>query len=111
MDVGFRRIKWFSTKSAWKDMQDRRARRAEAIKRHLDMMDSINTAMSGAQQNKISGMSLNAAQSALTRIQALAKAKSSEITAKIDSAQALVDSTQATVSPTTGTSTMLDTVA
>jgi hypothetical protein len=114
MDVGFKRIKWFKTRSAYEDMQYRRQRRAEAIKKHLELADNVNTAMSNAQQNKISGMSTVAAQAALKRVQGMAKAKSTEITRQIDSAQRLVDTTQASTSSSTTTSStsgVLDTVA
>jgi hypothetical protein len=113
MDVGFKRIKWFAPRSAYKDMVSQRQRRAEGLKKTKDMMDAINTAMSNAQQNKISGSSMVAAQAALKRVQSMAKAKSDEITKQIDSAQNLVDTTQSssTTTTTTGTSTILDTVA
>ena len=91
MQVGFRRIKWFNPPSAWQDMQHRRERRSAAIKAHLDMMDAVNTAFSAAQQNNISGVATNAAQAALKRIQADAKAKSAEILKHIDSAQSVLD--------------------
>jgi hypothetical protein len=91
MQVGFRRIKWFNTPSAWQDMQNRRERRSAAIKAHLDMMDGVNTALSGALQNNISGIATNAVQAAASRIQADAKAKSAEITKQIDSAQKVLD--------------------
>jgi hypothetical protein len=110
MDVGFKRIKWFKNRSAWQDMEYHRKRRAEAIKHHLELMDAVNTALSGAQQNRITGMSSNAAQAALARIQTDAKAKSAEITKQVDSAQSLVDQTQSSVPEASGTSTMLDTV-
>jgi hypothetical protein len=108
MNVGFRRIKWFTQKSAWQDMQDHRARRAEAIKRNTAMMDGIAAAMSDAQQNYISGMSNNAAQAALKRVQALGQAKVAEMTKQIENAQSLVDSTQPASS--NGTAAVLDTV-
>jgi len=111
MQVGFRRIKWFNTQTAWQDMQHRRERRAAAIKQHLDMMDGINTAVSNALQNNISGMSSNAAQAALQRVQADAKAKSAELTKQIDSAQSVLDQTKAGTTSPAGNATVLDTVA
>ena len=110
MDVGFRRIKWLNMRSAWKDMQYHRERRAAAIKRHTAMMDAINAAMSNAQQNKIAGLSRNAAQAALKRVQSQAIAKTTEMTAQIDKAQKLVDQTQSSAPETTGNATVLDTV-
>ena len=111
MQVGFRRFKWFNTPSAYQDMQHRRERRAAAIKQHLDMMDGINAALSNTLQNNISGKSSNAANAALARLQADAKAKSAEMTKQIDSAQSLVDQTKAGSTGTSSTSTILDTVA
>jgi sensor histidine kinase regulating citrate/malate metabolism len=110
MDVGFRRISWVKTRSAWQDMQYHRKRRAAAIKRHTAMMDAINAAFSAAQQNKISGMANNAAQAALKRVQALGQTKLDEMTKKIESAQSLVDQTQSSMPETSGSSTVLDTV-
>ena len=91
MTVGFKRIKWFNSRSAYQDMQYHRQRRAAAIQKNLEMMDAVNTALSDTQQNKISGLSMLSAQAAMQRVQDLAKAKSQEITKRIDSAQSLVD--------------------
>jgi alcohol dehydrogenase YqhD (iron-dependent ADH family) len=111
MQVGFRRFKWLTMPSAYQSMKNHRLHRAEAIKRHLNMMDGINAALANAQQNQISGMSSNAAQTALARLQAAAKAKSAEITKGIDAAQSLVDQTKAVSAGTSGNSNVLDTIA
>ena len=111
MNVGFKRIKWFSSRTAYQDMQAYRQRRAQAIKKHMDLTDSVNMAMSDAQQNKITGLTLLAAQAGMKRVQDMAKAKAAIMTKQIDDAQRVVDSAEATKSTTsTGTSTMLDTV-
>ena len=110
MQVGFRRIKWFNTRSAWQDMQHHRERRSAAIKQHLDMVDGINVALANAQQNQISGMASNAAHAALNRVQAVAKAKSAEIVNQIDNAQNVLDTAKAAGS-SSATATVLDTVA
>jgi hypothetical protein len=110
MQVGFRRFKWLSTPSAWQNMQNRRERRGAAIKAHLDMMDGINAALSNAQQNQLSGMAKNAAQAALTRVQADAKAKSAAVVNQIDSAQSVLGAAKAAGS-SNATSTVLDTLA
>ena len=110
MDVGFRRIKWFQNKSAYQDMVDRRARRADAIKKHLEMMDSVNAAFSGAQQDKISGLTNLAALAAQKRVQELAKAKADDLTKQIDDAKSLVEDTQTSSTTTSGNSSMLDLV-
>jgi len=95
MDVGFKRIKWFKSRSAYQDMQYRRQRRAEAIQRHMDMMEGINAAMSAAQQNRISGLSTLAAQAGIKRVQEMANAKAAEVTKQIDSAQSVVNASTA----------------
>jgi hypothetical protein len=90
MQVGFRHIKWFNHPSAWQDMQNRRERRSAAIKAHLDMMNAVNNAFATAQQNSISGLAKIAAQAALNRVQAAAKAKQAEVLKGIDEAQSLI---------------------
>ena len=111
MQVGFRRIKWFTTPSAWQDLQHRRERRSAAIKQHLDMMDAISGALSNALQNNISGIANNAGQAALKRVQAEGKAKSAEVVKQIDSAQSVLDAAKSSAGQSDSTSTMLDTVA
>ena len=110
MDVGFKRIKWFKSRSAYQDMQQHRERRAEFNKKQQAMMDAVNAAMSNAQQNKITGMTNLAAQAAQKRVQEMAKLKADELTKQIDDAKSLVEKTQASSTTTSGNATMLDTV-
>ena len=49
-------------------------------------MDLINSAISNALQNNITGASNNAANAALKRVQAVAKAKNAETTKALDKA-------------------------
>jgi hypothetical protein len=111
------RFNWLPQKSAWQDMRDRRAKRAEAIQKDLANMDAVNTSMSNALQNHITGSATNAAQTALTRIQNNAKSASSNITKQIDAAQRVIDQTQTqtasatTTDSTTSTSTVVDSLA
>ena len=111
MNVGFKRIKWLKSRSAYQDMQQHRQRRAEFTKKHQAMMDAVNLAMSNAQHNKISGLSNLAAEAAVKRVRAMALAKADELTKQIDDAKGLVDKTKAGIAPSTGSSNMLDTVA
>ena len=111
MNVGFKRIKWFRSKSAYQDMQQHRQRRAEFTKKHQAMMDAVNLAMTNAQQNKITGLSNLAAEAAVKRVREMAMAKADELTKRVDDAKSLVDKTKAGTGTSTGTSNMLDTVA
>ena len=106
MQVGFRR---FNTPSAWQNMQQQRERRGAAIKARLDMMNAVNNAFASAQQNNISGLAKIAAQAALNRVQAAAKAKQADMVKGIDDAQSLIGQT-GTGTSADGTSTV-DTVA
>ena len=111
MNVGFKRIKWLKSRSAYQDMQYHRQRRAEFTKKHQAMMEAVNLAMSNAQHNKITGSSNLAAEAAVKRVREMALAKADELTKQIDDAKSLVDKTTASTGPSTGTSNILDTVA
>ncbi len=78
-------------------------------------MDLINSAISNALQNNITGASNNAANAALKRVQAVAKAKNAETTKALDKALSLVDKTKASLAASSTTvsssSSVLDTVA
>ena len=109
-------IRWIRTRSAWQDMEYHRIRRAAAMKEDQANMDLINSAMSNALQNNITGASNNAANAALKRIQAAAKAKNAETIKALDKAQSLVDKTKASLAASSTTtvsssSSVLDTVA
>ncbi len=107
---------WLPQRSAWQDIEYHRALRAEAMKQDLANMDLINSAMSTALQNNITGATNNAANAALKRIQAATKAKSAETIKQLDNAQSLVDKTKASIAASSTTTTptsssVLDTVA
>jgi len=111
---GFKRFNWLPMQPAWKDMEIRRARRAEMLKREQANMDAINSAMADAQQNRITQSSNLFAKAALKRVQAAAKAKTDQVVKQIDAAQKLVDNTTPADKPDTtksSTSSVLDTVA
>ena len=61
MNVGeFKRFNWLPMQPVWKEMEIRRARRAEMIKQDAANMDAMNESMATALQNRIS-MSANIA--------------------------------------------------
>ncbi len=92
--IGIKRFNWLPNRSAWQETEYRRIKRAAAMKEDQATMDTINSAMSTALQNKISGSSNIAANVALKRVQAAAKAKSAETTKQIDEAQKLINKTK-----------------
>ena len=104
---------WVKQRSAWQDIEYHRQKRAEFAAQDQANLDSMNTAMSTALQNKISQSSNLSAQAALKRVQSAAKAKLDETTKQIDDAQSLVDQTSKTTSTATtpAPSSVLDTVA
>lgn len=81
---------WVRTRSAWKEMEYQRARRAEFAKQDQANLDAMNNTMSSALQSKISGLANLAGEAALKRVQAAAKAKLDDTTKQIDAAQTLV---------------------
>ncbi len=109
---GIRKFGWVKQRSAWQDMEYHRQKRAEYAAQDQANMDSINTSMSTALQNRISQSANISAQAALKRVQAAAKAKLADTTKQIDAAQSLIDKTSgASSTTTTGSSSVLDTVA
>ena len=95
--VGTTHFNWLPTRSAWQELEYHRVLRAAALQDELDAVTAINSAMSAALQNNISGSATNAAQAALKRVQAAAKAKNAETTKNIDQAQKLIDNTKASL--------------
>jgi hypothetical protein len=81
---------WVRTRSAWKEMEYQRARRAEFAKQDQANMDAVNNTMSTALQNKISGLANLAGEAALKRVQTAAKAKLDAATKQIDDTQKLL---------------------
>jgi hypothetical protein len=96
------RFGWVKPRSAWKEMEYQRARRAEFAKQDQANLDAMNNTMSTAMQNKISGLANLAGEAALKRVQAAAKAKLDDTTKQIDVAEKLVGLSPA--SSTTSTS-------
>jgi hypothetical protein len=101
--VGGVRFNWVKTRSAWQEMEYRRAKRAEAIKKHLERMENVNATFANAFQNRISQSANLAAEAALKRVQDAAKAKLEETNKQIEEAQKLIDTTQKSVESTSST--------
>lgn len=93
MNVGTRHFNWLPMQSAWKEMEIRRARRAEFLKQDQANLDAMNAAFTTAFQNRIMQSANLFATAALKRVQAAAKAKSDEALKQIDDAQKLLGQT------------------
>jgi hypothetical protein len=110
---------FISRPSAWQAMQQQHARMAKISSDFQDASSSASSTMFGAIDDQVSGLATNAAQAALTRVQAEVQAKADASTKQLDDAQSLIDQTQTAVSnPATastdtssqpGTGTVLDT--
>lgn len=115
MQIATKRFNWLPMQSAWKEMEIRRAKRAQYLKQDMANQEAMNSAFSTAFQSRISESSNLYATAALKRVQAAAKAKSDEALKQIDDAQKLLDQTTALTSSTSSssssTSTVLDTTA
>ena len=95
--IGNVRFNWVKTRSAWQDMEYRRAKRAQFIKDDIARMEATNATFSNAFQNRISQSANIAAEAALKRVNSDAKAKLLENAKQIEEAQALLDTTQKNV--------------
>jgi len=102
--IGNVRFNWVKTRSAWQDMEYRRAKRAQFIKDDIARMEATNATFSNVFQNRISQSSNIAAEAALKRVNADAKAKMLENAKQIEDAQVLLETTQKTVDATASTS-------
>jgi hypothetical protein len=113
--VEFKKMNWLPARSAWNDMEYYRVRRAAMAQQDLANMDSVNSAMATAMQTNITGASNNAANAALKRIQAVAKAKNAATIKQLDNAERLITQTKASLAaatPATPPSTsVVDTIA
>jgi len=108
---GVKKFGWVKQRSAYQDMEYHRARRAEFARQDQANLESMNTAMSTAMQNRISKLADIAAQAALKRVQDAAKAKLAEATKQIDDAQSLIDKTAGASSTSSTGSSGVDTTA
>ncbi|MFL5071088.1 MAG: hypothetical protein ACJ8D9_16015 [Xanthobacteraceae bacterium] len=82
--VHTKRFNWLPTRSAWKEAQLWRARRAAASQRFQDDAQYIAQGLATAQTNLISGTGTIVIQRAMARIQEAAKAKITSSLAKVD---------------------------
>ena len=98
--IGSVRFNWVPTRSAWQDMEHRRAKRAQFIKDDIARMEATNATFSDAFQNRISQSANIAGQAALKRVNAEAKAKLEENSKSIEEAIKLIDNTQKSVDAT-----------
>ena len=98
--IGNVRFNWVKTRSAWQDMEYRRAKRAEFIKADIQRMEETNATFSNAMQNRISQSATLTAEATLKRVQAAAKAKLEEHSNQIDDTIKLIDATQKSVDAT-----------
>jgi hypothetical protein len=101
--IGSVRFNWVKTRSAWQDMEYRRAKRAQFIKDDIARMEATNATFSSAMQNRISQSANITAEATLKRVQAAAKAKLEENARQIEEVQALLDTTQKSVDATAST--------
>ena len=81
--------------SALQRLKSQRAAMASHAAAAQANLASSASSLTGAQQNRISGLGTLAAQAGLARIQAEAKAKSIAMTAQIDQAQQALDAARA----------------
>lgn len=91
---------WVKTRSAWQELEYQRGRRAAFVKDMREKMDAVNSALMGAQQDKISGIATLAAEAALKRVQAATKAKTDETIKQIDDTQKSLDAAKASIDTT-----------
>lgn len=101
--IGNVRFNWVKSRTAWQDMEYRRAKRAQFIKADIERMEATNATFSNAMQNRISQSANIAAEAALKRVQAAAKAKLEENSKSIEDAIKLIDETQKSVDATAST--------
>ena len=101
--IGNVRFNWVKSRSAWQDMEYRRAKRAEFIKADIQRMEDTNATFSNAMQNRISQSATLTAEATLKRVQAAAKAKLEENSKSIEDAIKLIDDTQKSVDATAST--------
>ena len=101
--IGNVRFNWVKTRSAWQDMEYRRAKRAQFIKDDIARMEATNATFSNTFQNRISQSANIAAEAALKRVQTTAKAKLEENSKSLEDAIKLIDTTQKSVDASAST--------
>jgi hypothetical protein len=101
--IGNVRFNWVKTRTAWQDMESRRAKRAQFIKADIERMEATNATFSNAMQNRISQSANITAEATLKRVQAAAKAKLEENSKQIEDAMKLIDTTQQSLAAPTST--------
>jgi hypothetical protein len=69
------RFNWLPTPSAWQEAEMWRARRQALTQQFLDANDTVNASFANAATDQIAGLAKLAANAAVVRIKAAAKAK------------------------------------
>ncbi|OYY07594.1 MAG: hypothetical protein B7Y70_14325 [Rhizobiales bacterium 35-68-8] len=77
--------------SAWAKLKSQRAAMANNLASAQSTLNSITSSFSSAQQDNITGLGTLAANAAIARVRADAKAKAATLTAQIDSAQSALN--------------------
>lgn len=111
--IGFNHAGWPNYgRSAWQDMQNRRAGMARSLQQMQSAHNAINAAFASAQQNRIAGLAQLAVKAAISRIQDVQNAKVAEANKKLADAQAMFNQIQASRNAnTTSTGTVLNQTA
>jgi hypothetical protein len=98
MKVGFGYFSRGRSYSAWQSLQDNRAKRAAVLQQAQANIQAVGSSISNAMLNHISGGANNAANAAISRIQAEGKAKSAAALKQVDAAQTLINQTKTSFS-------------
>jgi hypothetical protein len=88
-------------RTSWQEIKYYRKQRAAMVSNAQSLMSTASTSLFGALQNQVSGSANNAAQVALDRINALAKATQTNVNSQIDQAQSLLSASKGTSVNTT----------
>jgi len=94
MKVGFGNFSRGRSYSSWQTLRDNRAKRAAVLQQAQANIQAIGSSISNAMLNHISGGANNAANAAISRIQAEGKAKNAAALKQFDAAQNLLNQTK-----------------
>jgi hypothetical protein len=91
MKVGFGYFSRGRSYSAWQTLQDNRAKRAAVLQQAQANIQAVGSSISNAMLNHISGGANNAANAAISRIQAEGRAKNAAALKQFDAARNLLN--------------------
>jgi hypothetical protein len=94
LKIGFGTLGRARSYSAWQRLQDNRGRRAAMLQQAQANIQAVGSAISNAMLNHISGGANNAANAAISRIQAENKVKTAAALKQFDAAQTLLNQTR-----------------